>query len=272
MAQPTWDSRLPSGDDEWLPVLDVPEPRTQRRLTVLVRWLLLLPQFIVLLVLEAVAFLATVIGWFAALFTARLPGPIARWLSGFLAYETRVHASALLLVDTYPPFALRPVSGYPVRIEVRPGRLNRVAVLFRIILLIPAAIVQSVFVSGWYAVCFLSWLVVLVLGRMPRPLFEATAALLRYTMRYHAYAAMLTPAYPKRLFGDRDFPAAPGSAAPASATRPLRMSTAGSVLVTLFLVIGVIVNIFGGTAAPPDKAGNTSDTAAVGSAGQDPDG
>ncbi|MFJ5293882.1 DUF4389 domain-containing protein [Streptomyces sp. NPDC088348] len=263
MTQPTWASKLPDEADEWLPVLDIPEPQAQRRLTVLVRWILLIPQFIVLVILGIVAFFATVTGWFAALFMARLPDPIARYLSGFLAYETRVHASALLLVDVYPPFVFRPVSAYPVRIEVRPGRLNRLAVLFRIILLIPAAIVQSLFASGWYAVCVVSWLVVLILGRMPRPLFEATAAMLRYTMRYNAYVAMLTSAYPKRLFGDRDFPGTPDSAAPVSATRPLRLSTAGTVLVTLFLVIGLIVNIFGGTTAPPDK---THDSAVCGAA------
>lgn len=257
MAQQTWDSKLPPEADEWLPALDIPEPRTQRRLTVLVRWLLLIPQVIVLFFLGIAAFFATVIGWFAALFIGRLPDPIARYLSAFLAYETRVHASGLLLVDAYPPFALRPVSDYPVRIEVRPGRLNRLAVLFRIILLIPAAIVQSLFTSGWYAVCFLSWLVVLILGRMPRPLFEATAALLRYTMRYYAYVSMLTSAYPKGLFGDRDTQDTPGTAPPVSATRPLRMSTAGTVLVTLFLVIGLIANVFCDTVVPPDKSDDT---------------
>ncbi|WP_405783521.1 DUF4389 domain-containing protein [Streptomyces sp. NBC_00859] len=258
MTQPVWDSKMPPEADEWLPALDIPEPQAQRRLTVLVRWLLLLPQFIVLFVLGIVAFLATVAGWFAALFIARLPGAVARYLSGFLAYETRVHASALLLVDTYPPFALTPARAYPVRIEVRPGRLNRLAVLFRIILMIPAAIVQGLFVSGWYAVSFVSWIVVLILGRMPRPLFEATAALLRFTMRYNAYTSMLTSAYPKRLYGERDTPGTPDQAPPMSATRPLRLSTTGTVLVTVFLVIGLIVNIFGGTATPSDRTDEVS--------------
>ena len=247
MTQQTWNNKPPAEAGEWLPTLDVPEPQAQRRLTILVRWLLLLPQFIVLAVLEIAAFFAMVFGWFAALFIARLPEPIARFLSRVLAYETRVHASALLLVDRYPPFSLRPVPDYPVQIEVRPGKLNRLAVFFRIILMIPATIVQSLFASGWYAVSFVSWLVVLIMGRMPRPLFEATAALLRYTMRYNAYTVMLTSAYPKRLLGDGDTPTAPVTEAPVSATRPLRLSTAGTVLVALFLLIGLLANVLSET-------------------------
>lgn len=102
MTQQTWDYRPPAEAAEWLPTLDIPEPQPQRRLTVLVRWLLLIPQFIVLVFLGIAAFFAVVFGWFAALFIARLPEPVAGFLSRVLAYETRVHASALLLVDAYP--------------------------------------------------------------------------------------------------------------------------------------------------------------------------
>lgn len=242
MAQPTWAAPAAGAPYEWLPTLDVPEPGRQRRLTVLLRWLLLIPQFIALFFLGVVAFFAVIAGWFAALVTGRLPDGLARYLSGFLAYETRVQAAATLLVDRYPPFALRPAAPYPVEIEVRPGPLNRLAVLFRIILMIPAAIVQSLLTSGWYAVAFVVWLIVLVLGRMPRPLFEATAAMLRYTVRFSAYLYLLASAYPKGLFGDaQDTPER------VSATRPLLIGTGGKVLLVLFLVIGLAGGVAGNT-------------------------
>lgn len=286
MAQPMWSHPQPMGPFEWLPALDVPEPARQRRWTVLLRWLLLIPQFFVVVVLGICAFFVMVAGWFCALFTGALPGPIARFLAGYLGYETRVHAAAMLLVDHYPPFAMWPGAAYPVHVEVRPGPLNRLAVFFRLILLIPAAIVQSLVMSGWYALAVIIWIITLVLGRLPRPLFEATAAALRYSMRFTAYVFMLTSAYPKRLFGDepeKEFAAqgtapgtapetapgtapggepgavpegawpsaaprtpqdaapdaAPGTAAASSATRPLVMSTAGQVLVAVFLVVGL---------------------------------
>jgi hypothetical protein len=280
MSVPQWAIPVSATPPEWLPALDIPGPGRQRRLTVLARWLLLLPQFVVLFLLGIAAFFVLIAGWFAALFTGRLPRGVAGYLSGFLAYETRVQADAMLLVDRYPPFSLHPADPYPVRIEVRPGRLNRLAVLFRIIPMIPAAIVQGLAASGWYAVSVIVWLVVLILGRMPRPLFQATAAVLRYGMRFRAYTYMLTSAYPKRLFGDDPQDArrealyglgagtaagtgTGGQAAPAvaSATRPLLMSTGAKVLVVLFLLLGLAGSVVSDTvhgdddqsAAPPGR-------------------
>lgn len=219
---------------EWLPVLDMPAPGPQSRWTVLLRALLLVPQFVVVWVLSVVALLLTVVGWFAALVLGRLPGLVADYLTSFVPYETRVTAYLMLTVDRYPPFRFR-TPEYPVQVELRPGRLNRLAVLFRIVLVIPASIVQGLAFAGWWMVSFVIWLVVLVLGRMPQPLYEATTAILRYRMRYTAYALMLSSAYPKRLFGDE-----PGSEAPVSATRPLVLSGAGRGLLVLFLLLGLV--------------------------------
>ena len=240
---------------EWLPALDIPEPAPQRRLTVLLRLLMLLPHFVVLFVLSFVATLAAIVGWFAALVTARLPEPIARFLAGYVGYYLRVGASAALLVDSYPPFSLTAPAGYPVQIELRPGRLNRLAVLFRIILMIPAAIIESLATSGWAAVSVLIWLWVLITGRMPRPLFEATAAIARYAFRLHAYGLMLTSAYPKKLFGDGP----PDSRVEArSATSPLRVSSAGAALLVLFLALGVASNIVESTTNNGDNDSSSS--------------
>jgi hypothetical protein len=122
---------------EWLPELDIDPPARQRRLTVLLRLLLLIPQFIVLAVLGLAAFVVAVIGWFAALVLGRLPEWAATFLAGYLEYSTRVDSSESMLVDRYPPFSF-PAPDYPVRIELRPGNLNRLAVLLRIFLIIPA--------------------------------------------------------------------------------------------------------------------------------------
>ncbi|MFB7619987.1 DUF4389 domain-containing protein [Kitasatospora sp. NPDC056181] len=229
-------------ETEWLPVLDMPAPGTQNRLTVALRIILLIPQFVVVWVLSVVAFFIAVLGWFGALVLGRLPVFASDYLTGFVPYETRVNAYLLLTHDRYPPFAFH-TPDHPVRVELRPGELNRLAVFFRIVLAIPAMIIQGVLYAGWWTVSFISWLVVLILGRMPQPLFEATAAILRYRMRYMAYLLMLTSAYPKRLFGEE-----PGSVpgGPVSATRPLVLSGAGRGLLVAFILIGVIA---GGTSS-----------------------
>ncbi|MFJ6463229.1 DUF4389 domain-containing protein [Streptomyces sp. NPDC091387] len=239
MADAQWSPGRRAGDAaEFLPLLDLVEPVRQRRLTVFFRLLLLIPHLVVLFFLEIAAFFTVVFGWFAALVLGRLPEPVFRFLAGVLGYRTRVAASGMLLIDRYPPFALNPPPDYPVQIDVRPSRLNRLAVFFRLILVIPAAVVQSLATSGWCVLAILWWLITLILGRMPRPLFEATAATLRYEMRVSAYVSMLSPAYPKGFFGE-DALSVPERQR-RSATRPLVMTSAGKALLVLFLVLGLV--------------------------------
>ncbi|MCW2910857.1 MAG: hypothetical protein JWL68_5646 [Actinomycetia bacterium] len=178
------------------------EPADQNRLTVLVRIILAIPQLVVLWVLSIAAEVVALICWFAALFTGRLPAGLAEFQVGYLRWATRVYAYLFLLTDVYPPFELADAD-YPVRLRAEPGLLNRLAVLFRIILVIPAWIVSAVLTYGLsFLVMFVTWLIVLIAGRMPRPLHEALAAAVRYQARVTGYFLMLTARYPGGLFGD----------------------------------------------------------------------
>jgi hypothetical protein len=233
-----------------IPVSSTPEPPPllierdlrRRRLTVAFRLPLALPQLIFLYVLTLVGSLVLVVGWFAALVLGRLPDGIADFAGQVLRYSVRVSAYALLLTDEYPPFQLS-AEGYPVRVELAPGRLNRLAVLFRLFLLIPAQILLIFTLAGWAVLSFFIWLLVLVLGRVPGALFDAITALLRYVFRYYAYYWLVTAAYPRGLFGDRPEPAAVAEpAAELEQARPSRrlvLSTGAKRLVLLFLVLGV---------------------------------
>jgi hypothetical protein len=82
-------------------------------------------------------------------------------------------------------------------------RLNPLAVFFRIILVIPAAIVRGVVaLGGATIVAFVAWLVTLVTGELPSSLHLAYTAVLRYSTRLDSYFYLLTAAYPAGLFGD----------------------------------------------------------------------
>ena len=185
-------------------MLAVAERTEQRRLLVLLRIILLVPQWVALWALGIAAEVIAVIGWFGALFTGRLPRFAEAYLSGYLHWQVRVSAYQVLLTDAYPPFALGD-SEYPVRVAIPPpGPLNRLAVLFRLILVIPAAIVSGLLVwGGWTIVLFITWLIMLVTGTMPASLYQAYAAVLRYYSRYLGYLLMLTSEYPSEIFGDR---------------------------------------------------------------------
>jgi len=197
------------------------EPAGQRRLTVLVRIILAIPHVIVLYALGIAAEVVALICWFAALFTGRLPDGLAGFQAGYLRWATRFYAYVFLLTDVYPPFELADAQ-YPVRLRVQPGPLNRLAVLFRIILVIPAWIVATVLTYGLgFLVMFVTWLIVLVAGRMPRPLHEALAATVRYQARVIGYFLMLTARYPGGLFGDpAAFGAGPADSVPAGSAGP----------------------------------------------------
>ena len=185
-------------------------PAAQRRTSVAIRVILAIPHLIVLDVLAIAAFVVLVIGWFGALIGGRLPGFAGNYLSGYLRWTSRVSAYLLLLTDVYPPFAFDD-DAYPVRVAVGPGRLNRLAVLFRFILGVPAAIVTSLLGFGtMILVIFAGWPSLLITGKLPGALHQALAAVLRYNIRANGYMYLLTDTYPAGLFGDP-----PGYAAPA---------------------------------------------------------
>lgn len=195
--------------------VDFDSPEHQNRWTVAFRIILLIPQLICLVVLEVVAGVLAIIGWFAALVMGRLPKSIALFLTRYLQYSTRVNAYYLLLYDKYPPFTLK-ADDYPVSVEFHPVRLRRLAVLFRIILLIPANFLATLVINGIAIAAVFIWLIVLITGRMPRSLFEATAASLRFLTRVAGYAYLVSSAYPGELLGD------------ASGSRPRQINTSSS--------------------------------------------
>ena len=176
----------------------------QRRWTVALRLILVIPQSIVLLFVGIGALVVVFLGWFAALVTGRLPESFARFVLGYIRWTTRVFAYAFLMTDAYPPFALDADPTYPVDVTVVTGRLNRAAVLFRLILVVPASIVSTVLAYGMYVFALITWIATLVAGRMPDAFFGATAAVIRWQTRTNSYLWMLTSYYPSDLFGDRD--------------------------------------------------------------------
>ena len=106
------DDRYPSTDQEQGLRLDYvyPDvPRDLNRFLPLVKWLLVIPHFIVLAFLWIAVFFVVIVVWFAILFTGRYPRGIFDFVEGVVRWGQRVVAYAFTLVtDRYPPFSLRP--------------------------------------------------------------------------------------------------------------------------------------------------------------------
>jgi hypothetical protein len=186
----------------------------------LVKWVLVIPHFIVLAFLW-IAFVAlTVVAFFAILLTGRYPRRIFDFNVGVMRWSWRVgfYSYSALGTDRYPPFTLADVPDYPARLDVEyPQALSRGLALVKWWLLaLPHYLIVAVFAGGAWAgfnaasdngawtsgggligllVC-IAGVVLLFTGHYPRSIFEFVMGMNRWVYRVAAYAALMTDKYP----------------------------------------------------------------------------
>jgi hypothetical protein len=86
---------------------------------------------------------------------------------------------------------------YAARLNIDyPERLNRLTTFFRMICVIPIAIVQSLLSGGLF---FATLLMIVFRVRYPRWWFDFTRELTRFGTRVNAYMALLTDLYPSTV-------------------------------------------------------------------------
>jgi hypothetical protein len=186
----------------------------------LVKWILVIPHYVVLAFLWVGFVVTTVIAFVAILVTGRYPAAIFDYNVGVLRWSWRVtyYAYGALGTDRYPPFTMREVEDYPAHLSIeRPATLSRGLVLVKWWLLaIPHYIIVGILAGGtsWtFPRSDRAWpdlgsggligILVLVAGVIltvnrtyPLTLFDIILGLNRWVLRVVVYAALMTDTYP----------------------------------------------------------------------------
>jgi hypothetical protein len=199
---------VPAGAPQWprsasgYPVdVGVAVPERIARWRPLVQWILAFPLFVVAYVLGIVAEVCAILAWFVALFTGRMPDGLGTLIAGYFRYYWRALSYSWFLRDKYPSFGLamgyQDPGGDAAWFNVqRPERLSRLAVLFRIILVIPQLIVLLFLGILLYFAGIIAFFVVLFTARWPSGLKDFVVGANRWILRVDAWFYLLADPYP----------------------------------------------------------------------------
>jgi hypothetical protein len=186
----------------------------------LIKWLLLIPHYIILAFLWLAFWIVTVIAFFAILFTTRYPKSLFDFNVGVIRWSWRVsfYGYAALATDRYPPFTLADVPDYPARLDLEyPQQLNRWLPLVKWLLAFPQYILIGALVGSGYVVAttmqdghavtystpsligacvLIAAIAMLFTTRYPPGLFDFAVGINRWGYRLLVYVALMTDRYP----------------------------------------------------------------------------
>jgi hypothetical protein len=180
------------------PVRVVGDPYDLRRsrITVFFRLLLALPHLIWVTLWAIVAILVAIVQWFVTLVKGTPATALHRFLSTYIRYRLHVTAYLMLVANPFPGFTGAP-GVYPLDLEVEgPQRQNRWKTGFRLVLVIPAFIVDAALGGSLLVAAVLTWFYALVKGSAPWGLRNLSAYALRYDAQTNAYLFLVTDGYP----------------------------------------------------------------------------
>jgi Na+/H+ antiporter NhaC len=176
---------------------EIERQESYTRFLPLIKWLLVLPHFLVLTVLYIGVFVAWIISFFAVIITGRFPRGLWNFIVGTYRWTWRATAYYLLMTDRYPPFTLDEVPDYPARLDVEyPETVARWRPLVHWILIIPYAIIGYVLGLILYVLIFVAFWAILFTKKFPEGLFDLSRGFLQWQYRAGVYTGFLVTRYP----------------------------------------------------------------------------
>jgi len=102
--------KYPSTDEEQSVHIEISYPDAEKELRrgmPIIKWILVIPHWIVLAIMGIAVWVVTIIAWFAILINGRYPKELFAFVVDYLRWLFRVWAySFILTTDEYPPFSL----------------------------------------------------------------------------------------------------------------------------------------------------------------------
>jgi Domain of unknown function (DUF4389) len=177
---------------------DVEYPESLSRWKIFVKWILAIPHFIIVYLLQLVGGVLAFIAFFAVLFTKKWPRGLFDFMLQIQRWTMNTSVYALTLQrDEYPPFTGE-AGDYPVLLEVDyDENLSRWQIFVKWLLALPHLIVLTFLAIAAWVVVVIAFFAILFTGRYPRGMFDFVTGVLRWSIRVNAYGFwFMTDRYP----------------------------------------------------------------------------
>jgi Domain of unknown function (DUF4389) len=177
---------------------DIEYPQSLSRWKIFVKWILAIPHFIIVYLLQAVTSILVFIAFFAILFTKKWPRGLFDFSVQIQRWTFNVYAYAVTLQrDEYPPFTGE-AGQYPVALEVDyDDNLSRWQIFLKWLFALPHLIIVTFLALAAIVVVFIAFFAILFTGKYPRGMFDFVTGTLRWYVRVNAYAFwLMTDRYP----------------------------------------------------------------------------
>ena len=167
------------------------------RVTNFFRYFTAIPHLVIVAAWQYLTNALTFLQWFVVLFTGKRHEGMWKLQNAWLGYAARVYSYVGLMYDKWPNIGTEP-NGEPTSYSFQyEAPANRVSNFFRIIWIIPAAIVGIAVGIAASVLVVICWFVILFTGNQPRGMFDLLARVHSYMVQLNAYGMLMTDDYPR---------------------------------------------------------------------------
>jgi hypothetical protein len=172
------------------------EDLRRSRVSVFFRLPLAIPHLVWLFLWSILALLASILQWVVILVAGRPVSSLQAFLASWIRYGFHVYAFLFLAANPFPGFNGR-FGLYPLDLVLPdPQPQSRWKTLIRLVLAVPAFVINSALATALIVNAVLMWFYALATGRAPEGLRNLSAYALRYGGQLDAYLFFLTDVYP----------------------------------------------------------------------------